>query len=58
MSVKALQLISKKKKTSHLLHLILSVITMGFWLPVWALVTLSNGIENARIDAKINKLED
>ena len=58
MNIKALQLISKKKKTSHLLHLVLSIITMGFWLPVWVLVALSNGIENARIDAKINKLEN
>ena len=58
MNIKALQLISKKKKTSHLLHLFLSIITAGIWLPIWALVALSNGIENARIDAKINKLEN
>lgn len=54
--VKAMQLLSKKKSTSHVLHLILSLITVGFWVPVWIIVTLSNSIENARIDRKVGKL--
>lgn len=54
--VKAMQLLSKKKKTSHVLHLILSLITVGLWLPVWIIVTLSNSIENRRIDREVGKL--
>ena len=26
--------------TSHILHLLLSVITVGFWIPIWILVAL------------------
>lgn len=54
--VKAMQLLSKKKSTSHVLHLVLSLITVGFWIPVWILVTLSNSIENRRIDREVGKL--
>lgn len=54
--IKAMQLLSKKKSTSHVLHLILSLITVGFWVPVWIIVTLSNGIENRRIDREVGKL--
>ena len=54
--IKALQLLSKKKSTSHVLHLILSLITVGLWLPVWIIVALSNSIENARIDREVGKL--
>ncbi len=28
----------RRNKTSNLLHLVLSVITLGFWLPVWLLI--------------------
>ena len=54
--IKAMQLLSKKKSTSHVLHLILSLITVGFWVPVWIIVTLSNSIENRRIDREVGKL--
>ena len=54
--IKALQLLSKKKSTSHVLHLILSLITVGFWVPVWFIVALSNSIENRRIDREVGKL--
>lgn len=48
-------MLSKKKKTSHLLHLILCIPTIGFWLPIWILCGANNAIENARIDRKIAK---
>jgi uncharacterized membrane protein YvbJ len=48
-------LLSKKKKTSHVLHLLLSVITAGIWVIVWIIVALSNSIENSKIDKKISK---
>ena len=54
--IAALKLLSQKKRTSHVLHLILSILSVGFWIPVWLLVALSNSIENARIDRKVAKL--
>lgn len=48
-------LISRKKKTSHVLHLLLSILTVGIWLFIWLLVSLSNANENTKIDAKIRK---
>lgn len=41
---------------SHVLHLLLSVITVGLWIPVWLLVALSHGIERAKIDRKLEKM--
>lgn len=32
----------KGKKVNHILHLILSVLTAGLWLIVWALLVLTN----------------
>lgn len=54
--IQAMKLISQKKKTAHLLHLVLTVITMGLWLVVWVLVGVSNSLENSRIDRKLGKL--
>ena len=48
-------LLSKKKKTSHILHLILSIVTAGLWIVIWLLVGISNANENAKIDGKIKK---
>lgn len=31
-----------KEKINHILHLILSVITVGVWIPVWLLLLLFN----------------
>ena len=42
-------------KTSHVLHLILSVLTVGLWLPIWALCGLSNCIERKKIERKVRK---
>lgn len=56
MSQAALLLEMRKHKTSHVFHLLMSIITMGFWLIIWALCAMSNGIENAKIDKQINKL--
>jgi hypothetical protein len=33
----------KGKHTSHLLHLVLSLITLGIWIPIWILVSLLGG---------------
>ena len=31
----------RKPATNHILHLILSLITVGFWIPIWILVGIS-----------------
>ena len=50
----ALLLEMRKKKTSHVLHLILSILTAGLWVFIWILCAVSNSIENARLDRKID----
>lgn len=42
-------------KTAHLLHLILALITLGLWVPVWILVAVSHRIERRRIDRLISQ---
>jgi len=31
-----------QKKTNHILHLLLSIFTGGFWIPIWVLVACAN----------------
>ena len=52
------QLIAKRAdhQTAHLLHLILSVITLGIWIPIWILVALSHANERAKIDRQLKAL--
>jgi len=45
-----------KYRTNHVLHLILSVVTLGIWLPLWLIVGISNSIEYARIERQVRKL--
>ncbi len=33
----------RRKGTNHILHLLLSIITFGFWIIVWILVALKIG---------------
>lgn len=39
------------KKVTHLLHGILTVLTGGFWLPVWLVITVITHTRNTRVDA-------
>lgn len=57
MDNKTMMLMARRndQKTSHVLHLLLSVITIGLWVPVWILVAVSHRIERARIDRQIAK---
>ena len=52
------QLISRETKytTNHILHLLLSVFTFGFWVPVWLLVTVSNANERKKCQNELAKL--
>jgi hypothetical protein len=47
-------LLSQKKQTNHILHLLLSIVTGGLWLIVWLLVALGNRRHNREIDERIN----
>ena len=40
-------------KTNHILHLILSIITVGFWIPIWIIVTLNNSSKKTIIENDI-----
>jgi hypothetical protein len=46
-------LLSQKKQTNHVLHLLLSMVTVGAWLIVWLLVANSNNRHNQRIDRQL-----
>lgn len=37
------------KKTNHILHLLLSVCTLGFWIPVWIIISINNNLESSRM---------
>jgi hypothetical protein len=49
-------------ETSHVLHLVLTLISMliGFgipwYLPIWMLIALSNAVERGKIERKMRKL--
>ena len=45
-----------QQKISHLFHLVMSVITVGLWVFVWALVYVSVSIERKRLKAKLKRL--
>ena len=45
-----------QNKVSHLLHLFLSIITFGLWIPIWVLITISASIEQKRLSLKLKKL--
>ena len=49
------QLLAKRAdhKTAHVLHLLLSVITAGLWIPIWLLVAISHANERKKIDKKL-----
>ena len=52
-----LQLQQRKKKTSHVLHLLLSVLTGGVWLVIWALCSIANASQNSKIDKEIEQVQ-
>ena len=51
-----LSLQQQKKQTSHILHLLLSVITGGFWLIIWLLCGIANSSHNSKIDKQIEQV--
>jgi len=59
-SVKVSLLLARREdyRTSHVLHLLLSVITVGLWLPIWLLCGISNYNERLKIDKRLRVLEN
>ena len=53
------RLIAKRAdyQTSHVMHLILSILTVGLWVPIWALCAISNSLERSKIDRKLERAE-
>jgi len=51
-------LMENEKKVNHVLHLLLSLITLGFWIPLWFIVCLSVTIENSGIKSRNKKRYD
>ncbi len=50
--VKVFTQLSRKAqyKTNHILHLIFTIITGGFWSIVWVIVAISNANERRKCD--------
>jgi len=46
----------ERYKTNHILHLLLSLITVGLWVPVWVLVAVSNWNERVKVDKKLKEI--
>jgi hypothetical protein len=45
-----------KYRTRHLLHVILSLLSGGIWIPFWVLVTISNANERQKCEHKLDKM--
>ena len=56
MNEKLFVLTTQKKKTNHILHVIMTVLTGGLWLLVWGLTMCSNGNHNKKLDKQINQI--
>ncbi len=44
------------KHTNHVLHFLLSMCSLGVWLPVWILCSLSNAIERTKARQQLKAL--
>jgi len=56
MNEKLFFLTTQKKKTNHILHVIMTVLTGGLWLIVWFFVASSNQGHNKKLDKQINQI--
>ena len=44
------------EKTSHLVHFVLSLLTGGFWVPIWILSALSTSSSKSRYERQIKDI--
>lgn len=56
MSTNALMLEMQKRKTSHVLHLLLTLLTGGIWAIVWILCAVADHSHNKAIGRKIARI--
>lgn len=56
MNEKLFVLTTQKKKTNHILHVIMTVLTGGLWLLVWGITMRGNDAHNNKIDKQINQI--
>lgn len=56
MNEKLFFLANSKKKTNHILHLILTLLTFGFWVIVWVIVAINNNNYNSRIESEMGQI--
>ena len=54
--IEVTKLAIQDQKVSHILHLILSVITMGLWVVIWLIVTASASMERNRLKTQLKRL--
>lgn len=45
---------SKRKHVRHWLHIILTLITMGLWLPVWIILAVRAATFNRDLDVRMS----
>ena len=57
-NLKVQRLLSSKKQTAHVFHLLMCIPTVGLWLFVWILMILINTLRNYNIERKIDNVLD
>lgn len=57
-NLKIQRLMEQKRHTSHILHLLLCIPTIGFWIFIWLFMALYNTLHNSSIERKIDNLMD
>ena len=50
--------VKDQRKINHILHFILSVVTLGWWIPVWSILIMNFDTRQVTLPKKIKKLED
>ena len=46
----------QKHRTNHILHLLISIITAGLWVPIWFIISITNSISRNQATDKIKEL--
>ncbi len=45
----------ERMETNNVFHLLMSIITIGTWIPIWVLVAINNALERKRLIKLIEK---
>jgi hypothetical protein len=49
--------LKSKHDTNHILHLVLSVITFGWWIIAWVLIAIINRSKRDNIEERFTKMQ-